>query len=108
MIVNSVFIGIEVQLSLQPGGIPPALYGPPANGRGPVQCLRIQYSFAAFFVLELIIRICADGWQFFVGDEWKWCPGASGPLLYSCRPRSWLDIFVVPLCLRGGIRVARA
>lgn len=43
---------------------------------------RIQYSFATFFVLELILRICADGRRFFCGEDWKW---------------SWLDIFVVRL-----------
>ncbi|CAK9113547.1 Voltage-dependent T-type calcium channel subunit alpha-1I (CaVT.3) (Voltage-gated calcium channel subunit alpha Cav3.3) [Durusdinium trenchii] len=68
VIINSIFIGVEVQMSLDhPEGLPLAVNV-------------IQYSFATFFVLELILRICADGRRFFCGEDWKW---------------SWLDIFVV-------------
>eukprot|EP00913_Durusdinium_trenchii_P035950 g33635.t1 len=60
VIINSIFIGVEVQMSLDhPEGLPLAVNV-------------IQYSFATFFVLELILRICADGRRFFCGEDWKW------------------------------------
>jgi len=67
VIINSIFIGIEVQLSLD-------------HPQLPIAVNVIQYCFAGFFVVELLMRIVADGKNFFCGEDWKW---------------SWLDLFVV-------------
>jgi len=69
---NSVFLGIEVQLSIQdPGELP--------------QYMQIvTFSYAGFFLLELLLRVMADGLQIFCNDDWIW---------------GWLDLFVVTISI---------
>lgn len=68
VVSNSVFIGVEVQMSLD------------HPDRLPTSINVIQYCFATFFVIELFLRVVADGRNFFCGEDWKW---------------SLLDLFVV-------------
>eukprot|EP00435_Cladocopium_sp_Y103_P021893 s1939_g5.t1 len=68
VVINSIFIGVEVQMSLD------------HPDRLPISINVIQYCFATFFIIELLLRVVADGRDFFCGEDWKW---------------SWLDIFVV-------------
>lgn len=68
VVLNSVFIGIEVEVSISSFATrPPEIY-------------LAQYIFACLFTVELALRWGAAGWKFFFSDDWAW---------------SWFDLFVV-------------
>ncbi|CAE7692672.1 CACNA1F, partial [Symbiodinium sp. CCMP2456] len=69
VIANSVFIGIEVQILLDNYGKPPDVA---------VQVVRDV--FVGLFFIELLLRILADGFRQYLGDDWMWM---------------WLDTIVV-------------
>ncbi|OLQ09302.1 Voltage-dependent T-type calcium channel subunit alpha-1H [Symbiodinium microadriaticum] len=72
VMTNSIFIGIEVQLSLS------------ADDDVATSIHVIQYVYAAWFFLELAMRIWADGCSIFCGPDWMW---------------SLLDLLVVSISL---------
>ncbi|CAE7808134.1 Cacna1h, partial [Symbiodinium sp. CCMP2592] len=72
VMTNSIFIGIEVQLSLS------------ADNDVATSIHVIQYVYAAWFFLELAMRIWADGCSIFCGPDWMW---------------SLLDLLVVSISL---------
>jgi len=60
VVTNSVFLGIEVEMSMtHPDGLPAAM-------------IAIQYTYAAWFLTEVLMRITAFGSQFFFSDDWAW------------------------------------
>ncbi|CAE7517566.1 Cacna1i [Symbiodinium natans] len=69
VIVNSIFIGVELQVSLSsPDGTP-------------VPIAVIQYIFTFLFLMELILRWAAAGFKrFLCGEDWLW---------------GWLDLIIV-------------
>ncbi|OLQ10077.1 Voltage-dependent L-type calcium channel subunit alpha-1D [Symbiodinium microadriaticum] len=68
VITNSLFLGIEVEMSKSyPSGLPLTL-------------VVIQYLYAWWFTTELALRIVADGRHFFCSEDWAW---------------GFLDVFVV-------------
>ncbi|CAE7399114.1 Cacna1d, partial [Symbiodinium sp. CCMP2456] len=68
VVTNSLFLGIEVEMSKSyPNGLPLTL-------------VIIQYLYAWWFTTELAMRIVADGRHFFCSEDWAW---------------SFLDMFVV-------------
>ena len=68
VVTNAIFIGIDVQRSVdQPGP-------------KPIEFKVFQYLYAAIFTIELLLRLAADGLRFFISDDWAW---------------SWLDLFIV-------------
>ncbi|CAE7416797.1 Scn11a, partial [Symbiodinium natans] len=67
VMTNTIFIGAEVQQTLE-------------HGEQPEVFVIIQYIYTGFFVLELLMRLAAGGRQFLCGKDCAW---------------SWLDIFVV-------------
>lgn len=68
VISNSIFLGVEVEMSISSGG-----------KRNPT-LQAIQYIYSAWFLLELLARIAVDGRKLFVGEDWMW---------------GWLDVTVV-------------
>lgn len=68
VVTNAVFIGIDVQRSVD--------HGDPR----PTEFRVIQYLYAAIFTVELLLRLAADGLHFFCSEDWAW---------------SWLDLFIV-------------
>mgnify|MGYP002803551089 FL=1 len=60
VILNSVFIGFEVEFSIQT---------PPVRSEFMQVC---QYSFTGLFALELLLRIVAFGCGLFWSDDWMW------------------------------------
>eukprot|EP00439_Symbiodinium_sp_Y106_P001423 s2614_g1.t1 len=72
VMTNSIFIGVEVQLSLS------------ADNDVATSIHVIQYVYAAWFFLELTMRIWADGCSIFCGPDWMW---------------SLLDLLVVSISL---------
>eukprot|EP00439_Symbiodinium_sp_Y106_P040246 s387_g4.t3 len=65
---NSIFIGLELQVSLSnPDGTP-------------VPIAVIQYTFTFLFLAELLLRWAAGGTKFFCGEDWMW---------------GWLDLMIV-------------
>lgn len=72
VMTNSIFIGIEVQLSLS------------ADNDVTTSIHVIQYVYAAWLFLELAMRIWADGCSIFCGPDWMW---------------SLLDLLVVSISL---------
>eukprot|EP00439_Symbiodinium_sp_Y106_P040509 s387_g4.t5 len=65
---NSIFIGVELQVSLSnPDGTP-------------VPIAVIQYTFTFLFLAELLLRWAAGGTKFFCGEDWMW---------------GWLDLMIV-------------
>ena len=68
VLTNSVFIGIEVELSLQ-------------NSGGSVLVIQmVQGLYTALFTAELLLRLSVHGRSFFCSPDWLW---------------NWLDIFIV-------------
>ncbi|CAJ1356458.1 unnamed protein product [Effrenium voratum] len=68
IITNSIFLGVEVELTIaQPESFQQGVHV-------------IQYVYAAWFLLELILRVYVDGRGFFCGEDWLW---------------GMLDVFVV-------------
>lgn len=68
VISNSIFLGVEVEMSISSGG----KWNPTLQA--------IQYIYSAWFLLELLARIAVDGRKLFVGEDWMW---------------GWLDVTVV-------------
>ncbi|CAE7948182.1 SCN8A, partial [Symbiodinium sp. KB8] len=69
VVSNSIFLGVEVQMGITyfDEGLP-------------VSMSVVQYVYAAWFLLELLLRIRADGRNFIFSPDWSW---------------NLLDIFVV-------------
>ncbi|CAJ1405383.1 unnamed protein product [Effrenium voratum] len=60
VVSNSVFLGVEVQLNIDSGGErASSLYV-------------VQYIYTGWFLLELILRVSVDGWQFCCSEDWAW------------------------------------
>jgi len=73
VITNSLFIGIELQVSVDnPEGPPPLA----------IQSMLYLYTF--LFLLELVLRTAAGGLKYLFGEEWTW---------------AWLDVFIVSTSL---------
>lgn len=68
VISNSVFLGVEVEMSIASGG-----------ERNPT-LQAIQFVYSGWFLLELVLRFAVDGRKLFYGEDWMW---------------AWLDVFVV-------------
>eukprot|EP00435_Cladocopium_sp_Y103_P000573 s5165_g1.t1 len=68
VISNSIFLGVEVEMSISSGG----------QRNETLQA--IQYVYSAWFLVELLVRIAVDGRKLFVGEDWMW---------------GWLDATVV-------------
>jgi len=59
--LNSLFIGVEVEYAAQnPGKAPPLSF------------YIINYTYAALFCAELLLRLCAEGRDFFCSNQWAW------------------------------------
>eukprot|EP00439_Symbiodinium_sp_Y106_P051369 s4633_g6.t2 len=71
VITNSIFIGVELQLSMSTG-----------CRSIPVQA--VQYVYTLLFTLELVLRVLGQGPSLFWRDEWTW---------------AWLDLFIVATSL---------
>ncbi|CAE7020133.1 CACNA1G, partial [Symbiodinium sp. CCMP2456] len=73
VVSNSIFLGVEVQMGITyfDEGLP-------------VSMSVVQYVYAAWFLLELVLRIRADGRNFIFSPDWSW---------------NLLDIFVVATSL---------
>lgn len=69
VISNSLFIGVELQVSVDTQG-----------GETPLFIQLMLYLYTALFVLELWFRLAADRCKFLFGEDWAW---------------AWLDIFIV-------------
>eukprot|EP00439_Symbiodinium_sp_Y106_P012854 s1224_g1.t2 len=69
VVSNSIFLGIEVQASID------------GNGAAPPELDSARYIYTAWFIIELALRMAADGpRQYLCSDDWAW---------------SALDVFVV-------------
>jgi len=68
VISNSIFLGVEVEMSIASGG----------ERNATLQA--IQFIYSGWFLLELVLRIAVDGRKLFYGEDWMW---------------AWLDVFVV-------------
>ena len=68
VISNALFVGVEPQLSVE---------NPQET---PLAIQVLLYCYTCLFVLELCLRIAADGLKLFVGDDCGW---------------AWLDLFIV-------------
>ncbi|CAE7353892.1 Lmf1, partial [Symbiodinium sp. CCMP2456] len=71
VVTNSIFIGVELQLSMSTG-----------CRSIPVQA--VQYVYTLLFTLELVLRVLGQGPSLFWRDEWTW---------------AWLDLFIVATSL---------
>ncbi|CAK9083580.1 unnamed protein product [Durusdinium trenchii] len=67
VLANCVFLGAEVQMSI-------------ADPMLPTFMRVMSFMFTFWFLLELVLRVAADGCQYFIGPDWMW---------------SWLDLLVV-------------
>jgi len=69
VVSNSIFLGVEVQMGITyfDEGLP-------------LSMSVVQYVYAAWFLLELMLRIRNDGWNFIFTPDWSW---------------NLLDVFVV-------------
>ncbi|CAE6942521.1 CACNA1H [Symbiodinium sp. KB8] len=72
VLTNSIFIGIDVQLSTQS----------PEDTHWAIQV--VQYMYTALFTIELLLRLSVHGRSFFCSPDWLW---------------NWLDIFIVATSL---------
>ena len=73
VITNSLFIGIELQVSVDnPEETPPPT----------IQFMLYLYTF--LFLLELVLRTAAGGLKYLFGEDWTW---------------AWLDVFIVTTSL---------
>ncbi|CAJ1383570.1 unnamed protein product [Effrenium voratum] len=68
VVANAVFIGVEVQSSIN------------SFGPSPLSLQVLQILFTAIFILELILRMAVDGRKYFFSEDWAW---------------GWLDLFIV-------------
>ena len=74
VLLNAVFIGVDVQMSIGSMEI------------RPMQIQVMQYCFTALFTIELALRFVANGVRLFCLEDWMW---------------SLLDVFIVESWTNG-------